>query len=217
MKEIIPPKEKGSVLYAREVNEIGKVVNRLGKMRPGSFMEGRHSGSMMSFSQRPPLDFGVLEISNRKIYDSDTNTSGLYLGKMRSYTFDSAEWESDSAEWIIDATDTYMRFEATDSNANITGHRVFCFWDGQRGAFMPLHRVWPSQERKVKITQSGGITAGGFGTANVWENGIVTNPLQTISKLYFNWMDVGTAGQNKEAIARWMDDEQKWIIVELEC
>jgi len=69
---------------------------------------------------------------------------------------------------------------------------------------------------EVVITQSGGIAAGGSGTAKVRWAGSDASPAASIT-VYFTHMASGTAAENADAIAFWHPDKQKYVITELEC
>ena len=212
VQQSFPTKKPGDPLGASHVNKLGEVLGRLTGSHTGSF----NTGGPGQQSAGHPFELYTLEITNRKINDDDTETSGLYLAKTRSYSFDDSVWVSGSAEWEVDSRDTFMRFEVADDATNRAGHRIQAYWDDQRAAFIPIARVWPPQERKVVISESGGIAAGASGTVSIWVNDAVSDPLET-AEAWFNWMAAGTAGEDAEAMIRWIDDEDKWVIVELEC
>lgn len=212
-KQDFPHKSPGQFLEASHINRLSSTLSEVTGRRPGAFSRGSNGDN----STGHPFEQYTLEISNLKIHADDTNTSGLYLGKTRYYSFEGEEWRSDDAEWEVDARDTYLRFEAAVPTADppIRGHCITAYWDEQRGAFIPVSRVWPPQERKVKLT--GTIAVDASGTVNVWENGVITSPLQT-HVAWLNWMaGVNNGSNGDEAMIRWMDDESKWVIVNIEC
>ena len=68
---------------------------------------------------------------------------------------------------------------------------------------------------KVVVTKVGGIAAGTSGTAEVYLEGAATG---TEIPVHANWMfGSNSAAQGAEAVAKWFKDEQKWVIIELEC
>lgn len=217
MQEPLPHKKPGDLLSADHINRLNVIANRMGGKSPSRGSSGVHASTIFSETSETRFQQYQLEITNLQIDADDTDDSGLYLAKRLFYSYTDEEWQLDGAEWVVDARATYLRFEARDENVTPVkqGHRITAYWDEQRGTFIPVSRVWPSQERKVKLTQT--ITAGSSGTANVWENGIVTSPLQTYT-VWLNWMHGGEgAASGVEAIARWFDDERKWVIVNVEC
>ena len=216
MRETFPHKKPGDSLSADHINRLSNSANKFEGKVPSRGSSGINSGGV--FYENHPTKFRqyCIEITNRKNNADDTETSGLYLGKIRYYSFDDSEWKSSDAEWEVDSRDTFMRFEVADDATNRAGHRIQAYWDDQRAAFIPIARVWPPQERKVVISESGGIAAGASGIVSIWVNDAVSDPLET-AEAWFNWMAAGTAGEDAEAMIRWIDDEDKWVIVELEC
>jgi hypothetical protein len=74
----------------------------------------------------------TLQITNTKVDDNDTDTSGMYLGKMIHYAHSDAEWKDTKVkEWEIDGSGTTFPIMGEDE-------RVSCFWDIQRGMFVPM-------------------------------------------------------------------------------
>ena len=67
-----------------------------------------------------------------------------------------------------------------------------------------------------KIVEAGGIAADGSGDFDVWYEGDVTSPLQTIT-VHFDKMAAGTAAEDAMALVRFFPDEDHFSIVELEC
>lgn len=219
MREKFEHKKPGDDLSASFVNRLSGTVERLGRGRPGTNARGKHGGSSTSNPQKPPFDLVDLIISNRKIHDDDDERNGLYKARIRYYYHSGVDGDfwftDDSEEWLVDARDSYLRFEVDASDPPVLSHRITAYWNEQRGAFIPISRIWPPQERKVKLTAN--IAVGASGTANVWENGAVTSPAQVLT-VWLNWMaGVESAESGDEAMARWIDDEDKWVVVNLEC
>jgi len=130
MRENISPKKKGDSLAASEINTLADLASRAGRFRVGTYLSSKHSGSYMSLSNKYPFDCTVLIITNTKIYASDTDNSGLYLGKTRYYSYEQEAWATDEAEWVIDARDTGTTY-AVDN-------KLTAYWDEQRGTFVPV-------------------------------------------------------------------------------
>lgn len=71
----------------------------------------------------------------------------------------------------------------------------------------------PCYERKVKTTAT--LSAGSSASCSFYVNGSVKGS----ETVYFNWMENGIASiaSGKEGVARWFDDEEKWIMAAAEC
>jgi len=68
-------------------------------------------------------------------------------------------------------------------------------------------------ERKVKTTTT--LSAGSSASCDFYIDGSVKGQ----ETVYFNWMENGISSiaSGKEGVARWFDDEEKWIMVAAEC
>jgi len=70
-------------------------------------------------------------------------------------------------------------------------------------------------EVKAVVTEALGIAAGASGTVEIWYEGAATGD---VIPAHANWMmGSNTAALGAEVLVRWFADENKWVIVELEC
>lgn len=70
---------------------------------------------------------------------------------------------------------------------------------------------------KAAITEAGGITSGGSGEVTIYHAGVAASPAAT-ETAHLNWMSGGAAGEeDAECLIEWFPDEQKYVIVALEC
>jgi len=75
----------------------------------------------------------------------------------------------------------------------------------------------PSQSRTIlKAKTVSGIGTRSSATVNIWRNGSVTSPLETVTA-HLDWCDGGQGiGADKEIIIA-LDDEGRWMVIAAEC
>ena len=136
MEEKFSNKAKGDRLYHGEVNDVFDVCRRFGSFKTGSNISSTHGKSFFSETIIPPWYQRIVEITNKKVDETDTDDSGFYLCKLRYYNFSSGTdwkigtWESQDKEWRLDASDFGVEFEV--------GDKTIAYWDEQRSAFIPI-------------------------------------------------------------------------------
>lgn len=118
---------------------------------------------------------------------------------------------------ILNADHTHCYVKSSDANpqSNFGGPwRIVAKPTGTGNAQPSLLLLGdPCYERKVKT--AGTLTAGSSASCDFYINGSVKGQ----ETVYFNWMESGVASvaSGKEGLARWMDDEEKWVLVAAEC
>lgn len=118
---------------------------------------------------------------------------------------------------ILDADHTHCYCKTNDANpqSNFGGPwRILWKPTGTGNAQRSLILLGdPCYERK--ITTDATLTAGSSAACSFYIDG-TDKGSETV---YFNWMESGVASvaANKEGIARWMDDEERWVLVAAEC
>jgi len=137
MREEFPRKKIGDSLSARHVNEMSDVTRRFGRMTPGSYLRGVHTRHYVSLSGLEPFQQFTFLIA------SDEG-DGLYKGRIRWYDTEVSSWKPtvedmdeesasyDPEEWNIDAGNLGLKLFVNDL--------VVCYWDQQRGMFVPVNR-----------------------------------------------------------------------------
>lgn len=127
MRELFPTnKKRGDSFGAGHLNGLSSVANRVGQIRPGGFMRGRHSDSILSLDTPPPFDQVLLEITT-------DNGDGTYEGKTRYWEEVISNWKTNENEdgWPIDANAMNFGFGISDT--------IIAYWDEQRGMFIPVY------------------------------------------------------------------------------
>jgi hypothetical protein len=118
---------------------------------------------------------------------------------------------------ILDADHTHCYVKTSDANpqSNFGGPwRILWKPTGTGNAQRSLILLGdPCYERKI-ITDAT-LTAGSSAACSFYVDG-VDKGSETV---YFNWMENGvtSVASGKEGLARWMDDEEKWVLVAAEC
>ena len=135
MREEFPRKKIGDSLSARHVNEMSDVARRFGRMTPGSYLRGVHTRHYVSLSGLEPFQQFTFLIA------SDEG-DGLYKGRTRWYDTDNTDWEPDVSD-LDDESASYDPEEWNIDAGNIgiglsVGDYVVCYWDQQRGMFVPV-------------------------------------------------------------------------------
>lgn len=143
MRESIPPKKKGDILYHEEVNILARTMGVFGRRRPGSNLMGRHVGNT-SYSEAPfpPWTQYIAEITNQQIDDADDTYSGFYLCKVRYWNSGDSKWYSQDKEWDLDACGLELKLDV--------GDKLVVWWDEQRGMFVP---AWYSDQPSIIDTR----------------------------------------------------------------
>lgn len=131
MRKEYPVKRKGESLEASHVNKLSASSEKFERLVPGSFQGMRHTDSTISFSGPEPFHIYGATVSGKQADPSDEEDSGLYLVKLRWYSFERAMWVANSdKEWTLDT-----RMDGDHVGLEI-GERVRVYWDPQRGAFV---------------------------------------------------------------------------------
>lgn len=220
MKENLPRKAKGDSLSARHVNMLNEAANKFNGMRPPVYSGGKNIGGVWYQNQAHPYEQFALEISNLQTHEDDAEDNGLYFARTLYYHFENVKWQVDDHDWILDCRATKLSDSVSlDTAFGMSfevGDRLVAYWDEQRASFVPIARLTPREYLAV-ITESGGIAADSSGEVTLKLNATTSySPLIT-KTAYFTHMSAGTATENNDCIIRWIDDQRKWVIVELEC
>lgn len=118
---------------------------------------------------------------------------------------------------IIDADHTHCYAKTGDANpqSNFGGPwRIVAKPTGTGNAQAALLLLGDAcYERKVKTAAT--LSAGSSASCDFYVDGSVKGQ----ETVYFNWMENGitSIASGKEGIARWFDDEEKWVMVAAEC
>jgi hypothetical protein len=118
---------------------------------------------------------------------------------------------------ILDADHTHCYAKTNDANpqSNFGGPwRIVAKPTGTGSAQPALLLLGdPCYERKIKTDAT--LTAGSSAACSFYIDGVDVGS----ETVYFNWMENGVASVaiNKEGLARWFDDEEKWCLVSAEC
>jgi len=118
---------------------------------------------------------------------------------------------------ILDADHTHCYAKTNDANpqSNFGGPwRIVAKPTGTGNAQASLLLLGDGcYERKIKTAAT--LTAGSSASCDFYVDGSVKGQ----ETVYFNWMENGIASiaSGKEGVARWFDDEEKWIVVASEC
>jgi len=138
-------------------------------------------------------------------YPAGTKVIACELGE---YTFD------DSA--VADVAGTFTAYSPAEIR-----YAYFRFGWRPKGSIVriTLHDgKWFCLDEASEIygETSQSIAAAGSGSFDVWYNGAVTSPLQTIT-VYFDKMATGTVSDNTKCLVRFFADEDHFSIVERQC
>jgi hypothetical protein len=118
---------------------------------------------------------------------------------------------------ILDADHTHCYAKSSDANpqSNFGGPwRIVAKPTGTGNAQACLLLLGDGcYERKIKTAAK--LTAGSSASCDFYVDGSFKGQ----ETVYFNWMENGIASiaSGKEGVARWFDDEEKWIVVASEC
>lgn len=133
MRDRYPPIKPGTFPTRQHFNSVSQTAQRLGAMHFGKSLS-LHGHSFSSFDTLFQGAQFTFEITNTKVDDDDTDTSGKYLGKIIRYSHDDSEWKDefgdDSKEWEIDGSGTTHSIMGENE-------RVTAYWNEQRGMFIP--------------------------------------------------------------------------------
>lgn len=125
----------------------------------------------------------------------------------------------------LDVNHVQHKFADVDTASNVLqSHwhgRAEILWTstattGEQDAIVRLGQMFRGPI-KAAITEAGGITSGGSGEVTIYHAGVAASPAAT-ETAYLNWMSGGAAGEeDAECLIEWFPDEQKYVIVALEC
>ena len=123
---------KSELPSRQQFNRLSDVARMFAKLGRG-LSHCKHGGSYIQIAENAPWEQFTFEITNLKKDVTDTDDSGLYLGKIIYYSFDSGKWKNDETkEWILDE-----RGINTPPTYSV-GDKLVAYWDAQRGAFIPV-------------------------------------------------------------------------------
>jgi len=130
MHENFPRKYPGDSISARHINDLGSVLARVGRLG-GVGQDVRQNSSALSVSAALPWQQEIFIITNTKINATDADDSGLYLAKMRWYSFDDEEWKTnDGQEYEIDTTECENEYKVND--------KLVAYFDEKRGMWVSV-------------------------------------------------------------------------------
>lgn len=158
MPEVFLDKKPGDVLTAQDINELRIVAERLAKMKGGRGIDVRHTRTQFDQSSQTPHIQHVIEILEI------TTPGELYRGAIRSYNHVTDEWVTLTSNqtytglestptpnaWLIDGSESLLDLQLSDI--------VICYWDRQRGAFIPTETVG---HPLIDVTASRTLLGGG--------------------------------------------------------
>ena len=130
MHEQFPTKKRGDSLSADHVNRLSSVASRFARTGNRTNQITKQSGSEFSNASLFPWTQHVVEVYSKYINDEDTESSGLYLVRLRWYSSIDEEWKTNTAkEYELDASEL-IGLEV--------GDKVVAYWDQQRSMFIPV-------------------------------------------------------------------------------
>ena len=124
MRETFPHKNKGDSLEASHVNDLSNIARRTGTPPTHSNVTNLRgvSAPLSAWTQ------ASVKITNLNIGGDDTDTSGLYLCRVR--VFDGTNWVFSEIDYILDANSIGCSFAVDDITT--------AYWQQQRGAWLPI-------------------------------------------------------------------------------
>lgn len=119
-------------LTASHVNRISRSVEQFAHQRGGGYTREIHDPSGFGRPLDAPWQQFIFTITDLQIDTGDSPTSGLYLGRIRWYSLDGDDWntDTDDRERVLDAREFSFTF--------VVGDKVVAYWDRQREAFIPI-------------------------------------------------------------------------------
>lgn len=167
MRERYPPVQRGQLPTRQHFNGISSIAQRFAGVGKGMRF-GRHGESFVSFGDLPPWSQFTFEITETSVDGEDD----FYLGKIMWYSHDDSEWkDTETKEWPIDVG-------GLEGFTFAEGDRVVCFWDEQRGNFIPAGSAgggisWGKLDGDLTVggTQIVSLYSGGPAVANILDTG----------------------------------------------
>ncbi len=147
MREQLPTsKRPGQRITPRHINDLSRIFNRLSRSIPGSNRSGHQGNSFVSEANLPPWEQGILEI----VSDQGGN---LYTGQFRYYDHTAGQWQTNTEHpgWDVDASDIATTISVSD--------KVVCYWNEQRGAFIPICCGLVAEESSVSSSSTSSATS----------------------------------------------------------
>lgn len=133
MRDQFSTGKPGDQLSAEQLNRIGRVISQAPFGVPGSFSHGIQNAA---FRSNAPPGGWVQELL--EVTDISLQADGLYKGQIVGYAKTPDKWLAAGTVYVIDASG----FESTAGGefAVKLGQelRYMCYWDSQRGAFVPI-------------------------------------------------------------------------------
>jgi len=134
----VPQKRKGDPLRAAEVNEMARGARAGAGLSAGLNLYSTQLADAKHFLANPEHHQHTFQITNLKAFEDDTETSGLYLGRMLFYDADDEEWDV-RAEQSVGGDDSEQIIDANSIGVILNvGDRVVCYFDSQRRAYVPI-------------------------------------------------------------------------------
>ena len=235
MAEKFPHKEPGDSLSAGEVNDLNESAKSIRPPLYGSFSSGVTTSVGFATANRPPFTQWTFRITRKVEDDEGEVIPGRYKGHRLWYSETDEEWkitdetfeddldedgnyiaEEDATrkEWFIDASGTDVGLKV--------GDKVICFWDAQRGMFIPLQ----SGEGIRRFELKDALTPGGNATAHPLDkNDTVDTEVDNEFEVYdFHGLYRGRArdayssphNRGSRGYAKYVADSDHWEIYQLE-
>jgi len=144
MSSKFPELRKGQMPSRQHFNRINNAAQRFTNIFD-------RNGDLVGY-RLPPWHQLVLEVTEEGVNGEDD----WYYGKIILYSFTDDEWkDEETQEWLIDVG------AFGDNEVLITGDRVTCFWDRQRGAFIPTYCPdirWAKLNEDLVVGGSAGVS-----------------------------------------------------------
>ncbi len=207
MRETFPKKNRGDSLTHQHVNDLSSVARRFSDFRVSGGLSLNHGESFVSLSTLPPFTQYILEVSNTKINDEDTDDSGFYLGKVRYYSASDSEWNTnDDREWEVDVSGVSYELRVGDI--------IVAWWDEQRGMFTPTVGI----QSAFRGVLDGALDAGDFAVVSLWKFDGIDADME-IDVTAYDWflgggesIDAGT-----KVIVTWFPNDNRWYVTGAAC
>lgn len=128
MSERFPEKKPGDRLEAVHVNDLNEAAKSFLGISVGGHIS-KHGKN--SFSGAPAWHQYAFEITG--FQSGGTSENGLYLGKVRYWDANTSEWKTHDDEYMLDVSDA--------GSSPGVGDKIVCYWNRQRGMFVPCGAV----------------------------------------------------------------------------
>lgn len=133
----VPQKKPGDSLYAAEVNILSSIAARLSH----SQSNGRtafYGASFVADASLVPWQQITVKVKESMKDSEEQTLRGLYYVQLQVYNHDGKVWETQNG-----ANDPVFELDANNLGVTVSladGDLVVCYWDDQRGMFVPAAR-----------------------------------------------------------------------------